>query len=147
MIISLSGIELIQHFESCKLTAYKDSGGVMTIGWGHTGSVINGQMITQAEADRLLGEDLRTISAGVTAAIGHGQAAQHHFDAFVSLAFNVGVSAFAGSTLLKRYLTGQDCALEFLRWCLDGGKVMPGLALRRMAERMMFLGRKWQQVV
>lgn len=30
---------IIRRFESCRLVAYQDSGGVWTIGWGHTRGV------------------------------------------------------------------------------------------------------------
>lgn len=45
------GLKLIKGFEGCRLTAYKCPAGVWTIGYGHTGGVKSGMMITQAEAD------------------------------------------------------------------------------------------------
>lgn len=147
MLISSAGIALIKEFEKCILTAYVDQGGKLTIGWGHTGDVINGQVITQQQADALLVHDLQKASAGVTAALGHIATPQNHFDAFAAFALNVGVSGFASSTMLKRYSTGQDCSREFMRWTLVDGRVSAGLGIRRMAERMLFLGRNWQQVI
>lgn len=44
------GIELIKRFEGCKLTAYKCSAGVWTIGYGHTQGVYEGKKITEEEA-------------------------------------------------------------------------------------------------
>lgn len=33
---SQAGVNLIKSFEGCRLTAYHDSAGVCTIGYGHT---------------------------------------------------------------------------------------------------------------
>ena len=61
--ISKDGIALIKHFEGCKLKAYKDGGGVLTIGYGHTSKagglqVYTGLTITQSQAEQLLLDDL-----------------------------------------------------------------------------------------
>ena len=55
--ISNTGLELIKRFEGCRLKAYQDSVGVWTIGYGHTVGVLNGQVITQAQADIYLKTD------------------------------------------------------------------------------------------
>ena len=59
MKISDKGIELIKHFEGCELHAYKDIVGVVTIGYGHTGSdVAEGQTVTEEEAEEILRKEL-----------------------------------------------------------------------------------------
>lgn len=45
--ISNNGLSLIKRFEGCRLTAYQDSIGIWTIGYGHTSGVAKGQTITQ----------------------------------------------------------------------------------------------------
>ena len=55
---SQDGIDLIKRFESCRLTAYQDFGGVWTIGWGHTKDVCEGMTVSQNEADACLVTDL-----------------------------------------------------------------------------------------
>lgn len=95
------GIALIKGFEGLRLKAYKCSAGVWTIGYGHTKGVKEGQTITEAEAETLLREDLRTFEVGVSSLVTvflH----QCQFDALVSFAFNLGVGAIKGSTLLKK---------------------------------------------
>ena len=52
--ISNNGLSLIKRFEGCRLTAYQDSIGIWTIGYGHTSGVAKGQTITQIQADRYL---------------------------------------------------------------------------------------------
>jgi lysozyme len=58
MKISLEGLSLIKKFEGCRLKAYYCSGGVLTIGYGHTGGVKETDTITQEEADELLEKDV-----------------------------------------------------------------------------------------
>jgi lysozyme len=66
MDISASGIALIKQFEGCRLSAYRDVSGVLTVGWGHTGKdVTKGLTITQARADTLLRQDLNEFVIGV----------------------------------------------------------------------------------
>lgn len=62
------------------------------------------------------------------------------FAALVSFSFNLGCSAFEGSTLLK-YLKAKDYASaagEFGKWVHAGGQVLQGLVRRREAERVLF---------
>jgi lysozyme len=141
MRIAEPGIDLIKSFESCRLTAYKDIVGVLTIGYGHTGAdVEEGQEITQDEADALLASDLSTFENGVTRAL-KVTINQNQFDALVSFAYNLGVHALVNSTLFR--LVNQSAfdkaALEFVKWDKAGGKVVPGLLRRRTAERDLFL--------
>ena len=141
MKVSDKGIALIKEFEDCKLTAYKDSVGVWTIGYGHTRSARQGMVITQTQADELLALDVATHATGVYKAL-QVKLEQHQFDAVVSLAFNVGVNAVRNSTLLKMINRGDDklAAAQFDRWNKAGGKVLAGLTRRRAAERRMYEG-------
>ena len=141
MKVSGKGLALIKEFEGCKLTAYKDSVGVWTIGYGHTRSARQGMVITQAQADELLALDVAAHAAGVYKAL-QVKLEQHQFDAVVSLAFNVGVSAVRNSTLMKMTNRGdvKPAAAQFDRWNKAGGKVLAGLTRRRAAERKMYEG-------
>ena len=47
-------IDAIKKFESCVLSAYQDSVGVWTIGYGHTAGVKKGDKITQYQAEQFL---------------------------------------------------------------------------------------------
>ena len=58
MKISQEGLSLIKKFEGCRLEAYYCSGGVLTIGYGHTGGVKESDTITQEEAEKLLRADV-----------------------------------------------------------------------------------------
>jgi lysozyme len=67
---------------------------------------------------------------------------QHEYDAFLSLAYNIGAGAFCGSTLVRKLNTGDytgACA-EILRWDKFQGQPLRGLTLRRQAEHRQCLG-------
>lgn len=90
MKISQKGMDLIKRFEGCKLTAYKCPAGLWTIGYGHTGNVREGQVITQDYAETLLRQDLITYELKVSRYEPKYTWRQHEFDALVSFAYNIG---------------------------------------------------------
>ena len=47
---SSGGLTLTEQFEGCELTAYQDSGGVWTNGYGNTHGVVPGSTITEQQA-------------------------------------------------------------------------------------------------
>ncbi|MDV2115373.1 lysozyme [Alcaligenes faecalis] len=142
--MSADGLAILRYFESCELEAYWDADGkVWTIGWGDTGpDVVEGLRITQAEADERLRRRLaREFVPGVLNVLTR-PANQAQLDAMVDLAYNIGVSAFQGSTLLRLFNAGDQAgaAEQFPRWNKSGGKVLLGLRRRRAADRARFLG-------
>lgn len=142
--MSPDGLAILQYFESCRLEAYWDADGkVWTIGWGDTGpDVVEGLRITQAEADQRLQRRLaREFVPGVLKALTR-PATQAQLDAMVDLAYNIGVAAFQGSTLVRLFNAGDQAgaAEQFPRWNKSGGKVLLGLRRRRAADSARFLG-------
>lgn len=145
---SPNGLDLIKHFEGCSLVTYKCPAGVWTIGVGSTGPHVKaGMTITQAQADALLAKDMRKFEDGVDKLV-RVELDQDEFDACVAFAFNVGLGAFAESTLLKKLNAGDvDGAYkEFGRWNKANGKVLAGLTRRRKAEAALFAGDDWRTV-
>lgn len=140
MDISQKGIDLIKSFEGLRLEAYYDAVGVLTIGYGHTKGVVEGQVITEEEAEELLRNDLEIYEDAVINAT-VVDLTQGEFDALVSFTYNLGAGNLRRSTLLK--LLNEDdkegAANEFLKWNKAGGRVLNGLVRRRQAERDMFL--------
>lgn len=145
--ISRRGLDLIKQFEGCKLKAYRDPVGIWTVGFGTTriaGMPIKpGLVITQAEAELLLQhqaeEHWAKASEWLESDVILGQ---NQIDALASFVYNVGVTAFKESTLLKmlnRKQPAKDVADQFLRWTKAGGKTLRGLVKRRNAERALFL--------
>jgi lysozyme len=135
------GIALIKQFEGLRTCAYLDAAGIWTIGYGHTGDEVrSGLRIDAAQAEALLRQDLQTAEEAVCALVTQ-PLAQASFDALTSFVFNVGAAAFGGSTLLRKLNVGdvEGAAAEFERWRYAGGRVVPGLLRRRIAERTLFL--------
>ncbi|MCM6993630.1 lysozyme [Enterobacter roggenkampii] len=139
------GIALLKEFEGCKLTAYQDSVGVWTIGYGWTQPVDGkpiraGMTIKQETAERLLKTGLVRYESDVSRLVKVGMT-QGQFDALVSFTYNLGARSLSTSTLLRKLNTGDyaGAADEFLRWNKAGGKVLNGLTRRREAERALFL--------
>ena len=142
---SEKGIALIKQFEGCKLTAYQDSVGVWTIGYGWTQPVDGkpiraGMTIKQETAERLLKTGLVSYESDVSRLVKVGLT-QGQFDALVSFTYNLGARSRSTSTLLRKINSGDyaGAADEFLRWNKAGGKVLNGLTRRREAERALFL--------
>ena len=133
------GTEILKYFEGCKLTAYQDSVGVWTIGYGHTKGVYNGMTITQEEAEQMLLTELEEyegyIENMVTVPL-----TQNQFDALVVWIYNLGPTNIKNSTLLKELNAGNYNAAgqEITRWNKAGGKVLAGLVKRREAEAELF---------
>jgi lysozyme len=138
-------LESIKRWESCRLKCYPDpatGGDPWTIGWGTTGPTIKrGLTWTQTQADAALLEDVKELGRDVKACAKRELLA-HERAALVSFAYNVGIGALRGSTLLRLLNAGNTAgaATQFLRWDKANGKQMRGLSRRREAERQLFLG-------
>ena len=130
----------ISSFEGCKLTAYKCSAGVWTIGYGHTHGVREGDTCTQELANEWLIDDIRETQL-LLAHYVNVPVTQNEFIALVSLAFNVGIGALMKSKLLRKLNSGDrdGAAEEFLDFDLANGKKVAGLTRRRKAEHDLFL--------
>lgn len=138
---SKDALSLVEKFEGCELEAYQDSGGVWTIGYGHTHNVFKGMKITLEEAEQFAADDLEVAEIFVNRIV-TVQLTQGEFDALVDFAFNLGPVALQKSTLLElinkgEYLLAAD---QFERWDRCGGKVLAGLLRRRCAEAAIFRG-------
>ena len=141
MTISDDGLDVLTEREGCKLTAYKDSVGVWTIGVGHTSAagppkVVSGMTITEKQAAEILDQDLDQFEDCVNKSI-HKPMTQFQFDAFVSICFNIGPSGFAGSTFVKKFNEGdlEGCYAAIGMWDKP-----PEIVPRRNGERVQFAG-------
>ena len=129
------GLAALKSREGVRLRAYQDSVGVWTIGYGHIKGVQRGQVITQAQADAFFLDDLATHALPILSCI-KVPVADHERDALISVAFNIGVGGFQGSTFLKRLNVGDraGCAAAIMFWTKN-----PELVTRRNAEQKQFL--------
>lgn len=137
--INKAGLDLVKRWEGCKLTAYICPAGVLTIGYGSTGPHVKpGMTITQDQADELLRSDLRRFEDGVASTI--NTATDNQFAAMVALSFNIGLSGFMHSTVLRQHNDGNFAAAAsaFKLWNKAGGKVLKGLVNRRADEAALY---------
>ena len=139
------GLALIKSFEGLSLRAYRCSAGVWTIGYGHTSMagdprVATGQQISRGEADKILARDVDKFARDVASVVGTVDLNDNQFSALVCFAYNVGLGAFRGSSVLKA-VRGQDFDAVPRRlnlWVKAAGRTLPGLVKRRSAEGALF---------
>ncbi|HLW09772.1 MAG TPA: lysozyme [Fermentimonas sp.] len=142
---SSKGIELIKQHEGLRINAYLDAVGIWTIGYGHTGGVKSGDVISEKEAEEFLRADLLTAEQALSRT--GLMLNQNQFDALISFIFNVGVgrpkshpkgpAGFLGSTLLikaRHDVNDSSIADEFRKWKYGGGRILAGLVKRREEE-------------
>jgi lysozyme len=132
---------LIRKSEGLRLKAYRDVGGVLTIGWGHCGpDVSENKKITMDEAEALLNDDATHAADSVLKLTG-GNVNQGQLDALTDFVFNLGSGKLQTSTLLRKHRAGNytGAAAEFSRWVYADGRIEPGLIKRRAAETHLYL--------
>lgn len=138
--ISYEAVCEVALSEGCRLAAYRCPANVWTIGWGHTDGVKEGDIITQAEADQMLCDDLQDFTFAVQTLL-ELRANPNQLGAMVSLAYNIGQAGFSRSTVLRQHNRGnyQAAARAFGLWNKAGGRVLSGLTSRRAREAALYL--------
>lgn len=145
MEISENGLKLIKSCEGCRLTAYKDSVGVWTIGYGTTNAdrtitgtaIVSGLKINQATADEWLKKSVDVkYGPKVKKYNGIYNWNQNEYDALVSFAYNIGsIDQLTANGTRNR----STIAEKILQYNKAGGKALAGLTRRRESERILFL--------
>ena len=152
MTLSDNCVALVKMSEGCRLDAYADSGGVWTIGYGHTGAdVCSGLVWDEQQCEAALRCDLEAAGEAVSRLV-KVPLTQGQFDALTDFVFNMGAHRLQASSLLFALNAGrynavpdQLCHLdaetgEWHGWVLDDGKVLPGLVTRRQNEIKLWNG-------
>ena len=134
--LSAAGLVGILNYEGFSDTAYIPvPGDVPTIGFGSTEGVKLGDTITPEKAIERAYRDIQKTESAIHKCV-HVPLSQGEMDAYSSLAYNIGTSAFCSSTLVKK-LNARDyegaCA-EIKRWIYVKGKKNQGLINRREKE-------------
>lgn len=121
--------------------AYQDIVGVWTIGFGTTEGVKPGDTITPVQALQRKLADVQKFEGALKQCV-KVELHQHEYDAFLSLAYNIGPAAFCKSTLVRKLNAGDypGACNEILRWNKAGGRVVQGLASRREREFKQCMG-------
>lgn len=141
--VSSAGIALIKEFEGFEAEAYLDIGGVATIGYGTTyinnKPVQMGMTCTEEQATGWLTTAAERIANSLNLLV-LKPLTQSQFDALVDFCYNLGVTNFKLSTLLRYINVGEFKAAQaqILIWNHDHGKVIPDLTRRRLTEAVMF---------
>ncbi len=126
---------LIKRFEGCRLMPYICPAGVWTCGWGSTGfDVFPGRPWTQEYADQRLVIDAQRFARETLAAC--PRLSGDRLSAISDMAYNCGAAALRASTLRRRVNeeAWEAARTELRRWVRGGGRVLPGLVIRREAE-------------
>lgn len=146
MKISQAGLDLICEFEgyhralpdgSC--TTYRCPANVLTIGYGCTEGIREGEVWTKQQAQERFRLELDKHEKAVDR-LATVDLNQNQYDALVSFSYNCGSAALGRSTLLRKLNAGdlEGAARAFASWNKGGGKVLPGLVRRRAAEAALF---------
>ena len=144
---SLEGVSLIKKFEGCELKAYRCAANVLTIGYGSTKNVQEGDEISQDHADHLLEVELEEyegyVNQAVTVPINEDQ-----FSALVAWTYNLGPSNLNASSMLRVLNEGKydEVPHQMQRWNKANGEILEGLVRRRKAESLLFQGLEWHAI-
>lgn len=137
-------VGLALHFEGFRAHPYLDPVGVPTIGYGFThygdGRLVrttDGPILPTTAAiilRAIMGDTARRVLQSFNnpaAALTPGRLA-----ALSDFAYNLGLQRLRASSLSRLARVGRwsACPAEFRKWRFAGGKVLPGLVLRREAE-------------
>lgn len=158
MKVSDSAVEVIKHHEGKRNKPYSCPALLWTIGYGHVLYPEQAKLKLEERnayplrpehdkiwsdggIDAILRSDLTRFESGVLRLCPSAINSQAHFDALVSFSFNVGLGSLQSSTLRMKYNRGdvQGAADEILKWNKGGGRILPGLTLRRLEEQALFL--------
>lgn len=134
-------LSLIRKFEGLRLRAYYCPAGVLTCGYGSTGPDITKLTVwTKEKAEARMRVDAekfivatKRLCPALRACPGPGD---QNIGAIADFAYNLGSTRLAGSTLRKKINAGdfEGARVELKKWVRGGGRILPGLVLRRAAE-------------
>lgn len=142
--IPMEAVGLIAEFEGCRLKAYKCPAGVWTCGWGETDGITPRTVWDQAYADRRFCDSVNQFAERVLA-LCTLEPSGNQLGGMTSLAYNIGLAAFAKSSVLKAHNRGDFAAAAraFALW--NKARVngvltaLNGLTRRRSAESALYL--------
>ena len=140
--LSASALVGIAVHEGYREAAYRPvPGDVPTIGFGTTAGVQMGDRIEPVQALVRKLADVQQFEGALKRCV-RVPLHQHEYDAFLSLAYNIGSGAFCGSTLVRLLNQGdyRGACDQILRWDRFQGQPLRGLTLRRQAEHRQCLG-------
>jgi len=148
--MEMKPVDLIKSFEGLELTAYQDTNGTWTIGYGTTAKAgvgitpRQGMTITEAEAEYYLEKMITKLEQIILPKIA-APMNENEKAVFLSLAYNIGPVNFLKSSALRKFNAGDkagaaDAILLWNKETINGRRVVNrGLVNRRKKEREIFL--------
>ena len=139
--LSATALVSIAMHEGFRSDAYLDSVNVPTIGFGTTENVKLGDKIDPVKALQRKMADVQKFEGALKQCV-TVPLHQYEYDAYLSLAYNIGPTAFCKSTLVKRLNEQkyEEACKQILRWDRAGGQQLLGLTRRRQAEYKQCIG-------
>lgn len=147
--VSDNAVEFARRWETFKpvpyyATAKEKERGILTWGYGHTGTRAQAPAsITEPDARALLRQDMADAERQVDA-VAHPLVTGPYFDAMVDLVFNAGPKVIGADTGTGRALRRGDIATlrtKLPQFIYQGGKVMLGLRRRATGRLALFDGK------
>ncbi len=134
-------VAIVTHEDYSDTAIIPVPGDVPTIGFGTTEGVKPGDTITAPRAVARALADVQKFEGALKTCV-KVPLAQYEYDAYVSLSYNIGSSAFCGSTLVKKLNAGDyaGACQQILVWDKFKGKPLRGLTTRRQAEYKTCIG-------
>lgn len=135
-----AGLHIIMRSEGLRLEAYQSASGRWFIGYGHSRTAQPGMIISEAEAEALLKEDVEGAEASVKKLVTI-PVNVNEFSAMVSLCYNLGAGNFGKSAVVREInLDNRQSAADAFRNHIRAGyQVLEHLKHRREEERTLFL--------
>ena len=136
----------LSRTEGCRYVAYRDTGGVLTIGIGSTSNVTEGMTIDDAGVLERLKNDLHNadlkVISDVTVLLNDNQ-----YACVLDCAYNLTTKSFIHlATLLNQSTNSFE--LDLIQHCRDmQGNYLKGLVKRRIADRLLFNNMDWLNFV
>ena len=147
--VSDNAVEFARRWETFKpvpyyATAKEKERGILTWGYGHTGTRAQAPAsITEPSARALLRQDMTDAERRVDA-VAHPLVTGPYFDAMVDLVFNAGPKVIGADTGTGQALRRGDIATlrtKLPQFIYQGGKVMLGLRRRATGRLALFDGK------
>ena len=143
-VLSLSAtalVGIIMHEGYSDTPYFPVPGDVLTIGFGTTGNVKPTDRTTPTRALSRALTDIQKFEGALKECV-KVPLAQHEYDAYISLSYNIGSRAFCSSTLVRKLNAGDydGACKEILRWDKFQGKPLAGLTKRRQDEYRKCIG-------
>lgn len=134
-------VAIVMHEDYSDTAIIPVPGDVPTIGFGTTEGVKPGDRITPPKALARALTDVQKFEGAVKRCV-TVPLHQYEYDAYISLSYNIGPTAFCNSTLVKRLNAGDypGACQAILMWDRFKGKPLRGLTLRRQAEYRQCMG-------